>query len=166
MKSIVHEKSDGVHGDYHNDLWGPTVDNLYPNGHYFIHRTAFTEPDIMSKYNWPSRVDPIGAPSYTFSSYGFIVISAANDTAFTSTQTALAGDRTQVGFCVMLKNTWYVLLGYEANIGERSSKSSNLIPVAKGDTIYFGTMYDRDILPSEYDITFIPAKRVDAISGN
>lgn len=165
MKSIVHELSDNVHGTYHSNTWGPTIDNLYPTDHYFINRTALTVPDIMSKYNWPSIPDPIGAPSYTFTNYGFIVVRVHNDRIFSSKQTSLAGSKTQVGFCVMLQNL-YALFSYEATIGNNSDKSSDLIPVAKGDTIYFGTMYDRDIPPSDYDITFIPTKNVDANTGD
>lgn len=45
-------------------------------------------------------------------------------------------------------------------------KSSDIIPVAKGDVIYWGTWHKEDGVPAEYCITFYPAKSVDATTGD
>ena len=45
-------------------------------------------------------------------------------------------------------------------------KASDIIPVAKGDIIYWGTWHKGDGVPAQYGITFYPAKPVDAKTGD
>lgn len=150
---------------YHSSHYGKIIDTLYPDGHYFLNRTSYTIPDILKKFHYGSTPDPEGAPSYTFSKYGFIRVQVISLAQFASNQKALAGDRKSIGFCVMMKNR-YILFKCESGIGKDATYSSDLIPVAKGDTIYWGMLYDRNMIPDYYNITFIPAKSVDATTGD
>lgn len=45
-------------------------------------------------------------------------------------------------------------------------KSSDIIPVAKGDVIYWGTWRKENGVPANYGITFYPAKSIDATTGD
>lgn len=45
-------------------------------------------------------------------------------------------------------------------------KSSDIIPLAKGDVIYWGTWEKADGVPADYSITFYPAKSVDVKTGD
>ena len=52
------------------------------------------------------------------------------------------------------------------SIDDNNSENSTLIPVSKGDVIYYGTWYDYNALPSGYQIVFYPGKSVDAKTGD
>ena len=106
--------------------------------------------------------------TYTIPQPGYIQIGANFDMGwYYNTDTSLLPNQISFRAGVRRSQTNGTIL-FDVVIPKTSTfyKSSDILPVAKGDIVFWGTKFQTDGIPAEYSITFYPAKSVDAKTGD
>lgn len=150
--------------------YGNGVRNYYPRHHWGSGNDLSSHLDQQYwTLNPKTSTTDIGTYfTYTIPRPGYIQVGANFDmNEYYNTDTSLLPN--QISFRVGIRiSPSHVTEVYSFTTQKTASlyKSSDIIPVAKGDVIYWGTWRKGDGIPAEYNITFYPAKSVDATTGD
>ena len=153
------------HGSYANG-----VRNYYPRWHGGPGNDLSSHLDQQYwTLNPKTNYTDIGTYfTYTIPQPGYIQIGANFDmNEYYNTDTSLLPN--QISFRAGIRRSQFSVtevFSFTTNKTTALYKSSDIIPVAKGDVIYWGTWRKGDGVPAEYGITFYSAKSVDAKTGD
>ena len=163
--TIASEGSDHNTKQYLISHAGNYISQYYPSGHFWCWTTYYTDKSVGGA---DSRIGVNSALSYTIPSSGYLyAVYSYEGWAFKNVMSSLRHNR-GFGLCVMIyrDGNWLSAFREMKSIDDNNSENSTLIPVSKGDVIYYGTWYDYNALPSGYQIVFYPGKSVDAKTGD
>lgn len=105
--------------------------------------------------------------SYTIPSSGYLYVSFQNEGSFFKNIMSNLEHHRGYGLRVMIyRNGNWITSFSELREIAVADNDNILIPVSKGDIVYYGTWYDYEAIPSGYQITFYPGKSVDAKTGD
>lgn len=159
-----------IDGSNHNTLQylgihaGNYISQYYPSGHFWMYKTNYTDSSIAINN---SKRDMNLSLSYTIPSSGYLYINFVNEAwAFKDIMTQTEPHNGYSLRVDIYRNGNYVNVFAKTEALATNINTSTLIPVAKGDMIYYGTWYDYSALPSGYTIRFYSAKSVDAKTGD
>lgn len=159
-----------IDGSDHNTLQylnmhaGKYISQYYPSGHFWMYKTNYTDSSIAVNN---SKRDMNSTLSYIVPAPGYLYINFANEAWAFKDIMAQYGPHNGYSLRVdIYRNGNYVNAFAKTETLATNSYTNILIPVAKGDIIYYGTWYDYSTLPSGYVIRFYFAKGVDANTGD
>lgn len=162
--TIAAEDSNHNTLQYLNTHKGNYISQYYPSGHFWTTKTHHTDTSI-GIYDSEGDVNP--SLSYTIPSSGYLYVRFQNESYFFKDIMSNIEPHSDYSLRVTICRNGNWVRGFEMVRGLSSGDNdSTLIPVSKGDVIYYGTWYDYNTLPSSYQITFYPGKSVDAKSGD
>lgn len=105
--------------------------------------------------------------SYTIPSSGYLYIYYQDEAwAFKDIMASVNPHAHYSLFVCLFRDGNYIRAFAELKGLTTNANNNVLIPVSKGDIVYYGTWYDYDTLPSGYKIIFYPGKGVDAKTGD
>lgn len=158
---IIYEgASDGIRNYYPRKYYDGLAGDKYLSSHLdqqYYTAIAFVHDIYVGTYF-----------TYTISRPGYIQVIANFDMGwYYNTDTSLLPN--QISFQAGIRRSQFSATNIFNFVTPKTSKmykTSDIIPVAKGDVIYWGTWHEEDGVPANYIITFYPAKSVDAKTGD
>lgn len=162
--TIAAEDSDHNTLQYLNTHKGNYISQYYPSGHFWTMKTHYTDTSVGIN-DTERDVNP--SLSYTIPSSGYLYVSFQNEGSFFKNIMSNLEHHRGYGLRVMIyRNGNWITSFSELREIAVADNDNILIPVSKGDIVYYGTWYDYEAIPSGYQITFYPGKSVDAKTGD
>ena len=157
---------DGTKFDsWYGDHWGNYITKYVDSDKLWCFNiTVYTEPNVLEKYGYSSHgITPTDELSFTVPSAGFItafVRGWSEDAKNLADSPVKDGKKHPSEGCSLYIYINGVCVFQQTSSNFALNAVMPITPVSKGDIIRYGTLYDWDIPPEQYFISFIPAKDI------
>lgn len=167
-RTVLHLSAGVPPYSYLSSIWGDDLNvDLKKYTHYWVYTHRYDSNGKQISYK---NDDTSGSPSYTVQRSGYIyaTISLVSDMNAWSSPMIHNGKTSSFAIILARGSTRIQILEGATTLGDGSGwheYKSAIVPVRKGDIIYFGTMFEGDEYPGWTNIYFYPGVDVDATTG-